>query len=414
MSTDVMTEGLTAARVHGGRRWLYAGVGLVVLLAAGFVYGWSIFSAPIGADFPEWTAAQLSLAFTICIAFFCLGGFLAGNLSKRIPVRVNVLFSAAMFLAGFFLVSRAQSLPMLYVSYGVLCGTASGFAYNSVMSTMTRWFPDCQGMISGVLLLGFGSSSMILGSLFNAATPARAGAWRHTFLVMGVVIAAVVALGALFFKLPPPDPAAPKARRDRGQAGRDLTPAQMVRTPCFWFFFLWMALISGVGLAVISQARHFAAAIGAGVEGGTITLAVGLISVCNGLGRAIFGGVFDTLGWKRTMTIVNGVSLVGVALLAAALFTGWFPLVAAGFIVTGLAYGGAPTMGSALVGDFFGQKNYPVNFSIVNMNLLLASFAGTLAGVLYDGSGSYVSTLAAIALCSAAAFAIMHCIRRPK
>ena len=123
-------------------RWIYAAVGLVVLLFAGFVYGWSVFAAPIGADFPQWSAAQLSLTFTICMAFFCLGGFAAGNLSKRIPVRVSVLISAALFLVGFFLVSRANSLPMLYVSYGVLCGTASGFAYNSVMSTMTKWFPN--------------------------------------------------------------------------------------------------------------------------------------------------------------------------------------------------------------------------------------------------------------------------------
>ena len=106
--------------VSGAMRWLYAAVGLVVLLFAGFVYGWSVFAAPIGADFPQWSAAELSLTFTICMAFFCLGGFAAGNLSKRIPVRANVLFSAALFLVGFFLVSRASSLPMLYVSYGVL------------------------------------------------------------------------------------------------------------------------------------------------------------------------------------------------------------------------------------------------------------------------------------------------------
>ena len=99
---------------QNGVRFLYAAVGLVVLLFAGFVYGWSIFAAPIGADFPAWSKAQLSLTFTICMAFFCLGGFAAGNLSKKIPVRVNVIFSAALFLVGFFLVSRADSLPMLY------------------------------------------------------------------------------------------------------------------------------------------------------------------------------------------------------------------------------------------------------------------------------------------------------------
>ena len=90
-------------------------------------------------------------------------------------------------------------------------------------------------------------------------------------------------------------------------------------------------------------------------------------------------------------------SLVGVIILIAALFTKAFPLVVVGFIVTGLGYGGAPTMGSAVISDFFGQKNYPVNFSINNMNLLVASFAGTIAGALYDASQSYVSTLVVLA-----------------
>lgn len=399
---------------QNGVRFLYAAVGLVVLLFAGFVYGWSIFAAPIGADFPAWSKAQLSLTFTICMAFFCLGGFAAGNLSKKIPVRVNVIFSAALFLVGFFLVSRADSLPMLYVSYGVLCGTASGFAYNSVMSTMTKWFPNSQGTISGVLLMGFGSSSMVLGSLFDAMTPAETGAWRQTFLIMGIIMAAVIFIGAFFFKMPPPS-AAPAAKvKQADGSGRDLTPTQMLRTSSFWLFFLWAILISGIGLAVISQAKPFASAIGVAVDAGVITFVVGFISICNGLGRVVFGGLFDKLGWKRTMTIVNAVSLVGVIILIAALFTKAFPLVVVGFIVTGLGYGGAPTMGSAVISDFFGQKNYPVNFSINNMNLLVASFAGTIAGALYDASQSYVSTLVVLAVCSVVAFVVMSCIRRPK
>ena len=396
----------------GGVRWLYAMVGLVVLLFAGFVYGWSVFASPIGADFPHWSKAQLSLTFTICMACFCLGGFFAGNLAKKVNIRINVYIADILFLGGFFLVSRVNTLPMLYLSYGVLCGFGSGFAYNAVMSTMTKWFPERQGLISGILLMGFGSSSMILGSVFTAVTPPVAGAWRNTFLVMGVVIAAVLVAGSFFFKLPPVSlsPAA-KARGDG--TGRDFSPAEMVRTGSFWLFFLWAILISGIGLAVISQAKPFAAEVGGGVDVSVITLVVGFISICNGLGRLLFGGLFDKLGWKKTMTIVNAVSLLGVLVLAAALFTKSFPLVAAGFIITGVAYGGAPTMGSAFIAKFYGQKNYPVNFSIGNMNLLVASFSGTLAGALYDASGNYLSTLIAIGACSLAAFLILALIRQP-
>lgn len=398
----------------GFMRWLYALVGLVVLLFAGFVYGWSIFAAPIGADFPQWSKASLSLTFTICIACFCLGGFVAGNLAKKVNIRVNVYIAAVLFLAGFFLVSKVQTLSMLYISYGVLCGFGSGFAYNAVMSTMTKWFPERQGLISGILLMGFGASSMILGSVFTAVTPAVAGAWRNTFLIMGVVIAIVLIVGSFFFKLPPATlaPAAKKQVVDAQE--KDFTPIQMVRTSSFWLFFLWAILISGIGLAVISQAKPFAAEIGGVVDVSVITLVVGFISICNGLGRLIFGGLFDKLGWRKTMTLVNVISLLGVLVLMGALFAGSFPLVVVGFIGTGLAYGGAPTMGSAFIGKFFGTKNYPVNFSIGNMNLLVASFSGTVAGALYDASGNYVSTLIAIGVCSVVAFVILGLIRQPK
>lgn len=49
-------------------------------------------------------------------------------------------------------------------------------------------------------------------------------------------------------------------------------------------------------------------------------------------------------------------------------------------------------MNSAFIGAFYGMKHYPVNYPIVNMNLLLASFGGTIAGALYDSSQSYLST----------------------
>ena len=54
-------------------RWVYASVGVIVLLLAGLVYAWSVIGKSIGAVYPEWTKAQLSLTFTIVMIFFCFG-----------------------------------------------------------------------------------------------------------------------------------------------------------------------------------------------------------------------------------------------------------------------------------------------------------------------------------------------------
>lgn len=99
-------------------------------------------STPIAAEFTSWTKAQLSLTFTIVMILFCIGSLLCGLLSGKLSAKMSVRIGAVLFLLGFFLASRTQSVAMLYIGFGVLCGLSSGLCYNAVMSTMVRWFPD--------------------------------------------------------------------------------------------------------------------------------------------------------------------------------------------------------------------------------------------------------------------------------
>lgn len=394
-------------------RYFYAVVGVIVMLFAGFVYAWSILSAPIAADFPQWTNAQLSLTFTICMAFFCLGGMAAGILSKRIPARANVIISALLFLVGFFLTARANSLPMLYICYGVLCGTASGFSYNSVMSIMPRWFPNQQGLISGVLLMGFGASSMIIGTVFANLTPDVSGAWRGSLSFMGLLMAVILLAASFFFTTPKGDTqtAAPQKSAAAPQ-GLELTPGQMLARPSFWLFFLWATLMAAVGLVIIAQARTVAHAAAPAMDAGTLSFVVGLISVCNGLGRVLFGGLFDRIGRKPTMLLIVVSSALGAGCLWASM-SGSAALLVAGFIFTGLGYGGPPTMAAAVTKHFYGQKNYPVNFSFMNINLLVASFASTAAGAILDATGSFTVVFLLLLALTAVALVSALVLRKP-
>ena len=165
--------------MRSASRWIYVAVGCVVLLFSGLVYAWSVLSGPIAAEFPRWSTAQLSLTFTIVMSFFCLGGLTCGALSARISPRIFLWISALLFLAGFLLTASMRSLPMLYVGFGVVCGLASGFSYNAVLGTVGAWFPDKQGLVSGILLMGFGLSSFLIGKLYQRFTPTAIGSWRR-------------------------------------------------------------------------------------------------------------------------------------------------------------------------------------------------------------------------------------------
>lgn len=402
-------------------RWVLAAFGAVVLLFAGLVYAWSVLSVPLAAEFSDASQAEVSLAFTVCMIFFCLGGFVGGLVSKRVSVRVNMGVASVLFAAGFVLAARSSALAGVYAGYGVLAGSASGLAYNAVMSTIARWFPDKQGTVSGVLLMGFGLGSFIIGKVYQAATPAELGGWRTSFTVMAVVLFCVMALGALVFKAPPAGfvpPATASARvqvgAPRAGAGLELNAARMVRRPSFILFFIWAVLLSTVGLAVIAQGAGIVGQVGAGlIDGGTTATIVGLISIFNGVGRVVFGSLFDRVGQRPTMMLVTGAYLVSTLVVIAAVLTQSIPVLVAGFIGFGLSYGGVPPTNAAFVNAFYGSEHYAVNFSIVNLNIIVASFGGTLAGMLFDVTGSYFSTFIAAVALTLVAGMVALLIRKP-
>lgn len=396
-------------------RWVYAIVGVIVLLFAGLVYAWSVLSTPIAAEFTAWTKAQLSLTFTLVMIFFCIGSLLCGLLSGRLSAKNAVRLGAALFLTGFFLASRCHAPLTLYLGFGVLCGLGSGLSYNAVMSTMVRWFPDKPGLISGVLLMGFGGGSFLIGKLYQAWTPADVGGWRISFLVLGVVCFVVLAVCSFFFVAPGADFTAPAGKGGRAVAAplEDCRPTVMLRRPAFWLFYVWAIAVSAAGLALISQASGIVWEISADQTASSVATIVGLISICNAVGRVLFGGVFDKYGRSLSMQLVNVLFVAASGVLLAALGSRSVPLVIAGFMVGGLAYAGVTPSCSAFCRAYFGPTHYPVNFPLIVSNLIFASFGSTISGALYDASGSYNSTFfliiglaAAGVLCSLAISAI--------
>ncbi|GHT90152.1 MFS transporter [Betaproteobacteria bacterium] len=374
--------------------WLQLSVGTVMLLLVGLLYGWSIFRKPLGELFPVWSATNLSAPFSISIIFFCLGGFLSGKLLRRLGCRKVVWMSAFLLFTGFSAISfmptddAALSLYMLYVFYGVLCGLGVGMAYNAVIGTVVQWFPGRAGTASGILLMGFGFGGIVLGSLVNLLIAAAGLA--QTFLLLGILIASLLFIGACILRAPPSLATAAAGATSGANAddARNRSPRQMLQTPSFWLFFLCMVAINAAGLMAIGSAASIALLYGAPATLGLI------VSVFNGAGRVAFGMIFDRSGRKIAMLLDAAVAaLAGVCLLAGA-FSNSVVMVIVGLVLIGLSYGGCPSLASAVVNRFYGARHYPVNFSTVNFSLIPAALLGPMiSGNLYDRSGgSYLGT----------------------
>ena len=399
-------------------RWAYAVIGVVTLLFAGLIYAWSVMSKSIAASRPDWTATQVSLTFTIVMALFCTGGLIAGLLSKKINPKLYIIASGVFFAAGFFIASLTGDSPaLLYIGFGVICGLGAGFAYNTVLSTMSQWFPDKQGLISGILLMGFGLSSFIIGKVYAAVTPSDGSdQWKMTFRILGIVVLVVMLICFNFFVKPSEDYKVPGAAAKKvvKEPALDIPPTQMVKKPAFWLYYIWAILLSAAGLVLVSQASGIATQVGPNVSDGNIATVVGLISILNGIGRVIFGAIYDKKGYRVAMVLDMIVMVIAGLVLILALSTGNFLFIILGFLIGGLAYGGVMPTNSAIISDFFGRTNYPVNYSLVNTNLIIASFASTIAGKLYDSSQSYVAPIMMMIGVTVVGFIVSLGIRRPK
>ena len=383
------------------RKLTMIGMSVLMLLCIGLIYGWSIFVAPLEKEF-GWARSQTSLTFTISMAMFCIGGLVGGALTVRKVSRTLLLgLAGILLLAGFVLASTSQELIHFYIYYGVFCGFGVGISYNVIISSVTRLFPDKQGLVSGVLMMGFGFGGLVLGSLCSQLLIAMG--WRSTFRAIGLLIGLMVILGAVLLELLGKNiAAAPAAGKKTNKGvntaqGRDLTTAQTMREPTFQIMFLWMVLVGAAGLMVIG---HVAPSIlELGVDPKTAALAVGMVSVFNGLGRVTFGMSFDRFGIPRTLWIINSCLLAAGIFLTLAVKGTSLPLFFAGCAFMGLSYGGAPVSASALVHRLFGSTYFSSNFSLAVSNLIFAALIGPpLAAWLRGSSGSYQTSYLALIL----------------
>ena len=400
------------------KRWLYLGMGTLTLLFLGLIYAWSIFRTPFGEMYPDWSISQLSLTFTISMIFFCLGGFAGGLLSKKLSIGVRMLISAAMLLVGFFVVSMmkadspAASLTMLYIFYGVFGGGGVGVAYNGVIGTINKWFPDKVGLASGIMLMGFGLGGLVLGSVVNSMIGSMG--LLKVFRVLGIAICVVCVLAGVIIKSPTAEDSAAlagltvKKDADRETEVRNYTAGEMMKTAKFWFFVIWAILLNAAGLLVINSAANISVAFGGAAILGMI------VSLFNGAGRIIAGNNFDRRGRFFSTLVNNAFMLAAGILLTLGGMSGKYIFILCGLVFVGLAYGGCPTITSAYINKAFGPANFPTNFSIANFSLIPAATIGPMisSALLESAGGSYQTNFYAIIAFSLAAAAFWLLLNR--
>lgn len=376
-------------------RWFYLGVGIIAMLFAGVLYAWSILKSPLATEF-KWGASELALNFTLAMSFFCIGGLLGAHLSKKVGHRIALIASGILSALGFVLTAylSGASVALLYVTYGVLAGLGIGIAYNVVIATVSAWFPDKKGFCSGCLMMGFGASALILGNVANSLFKSTLG-WRTTYVILGVAICVIMILASLLLTKPTEETVLPQPKVTTSSSTEvfkhtDYTAIQMLRRPSFWMAFVCISFLAAVGSSVISFAKDLALSVNA-TEPLAVTL-VGILSVCNGLGRIFTGAVFDVIGRRKTMLYANILTIFAAGVTLIAVSIGSLPLCIAGLCLTGISYGACPTITAAFTSSFFGMKYFSTNMALMTFTVMGGSLIATVSNKVLEATGGYNAT----------------------
>lgn len=397
-------------------RWFYLAIGIIAMLFAGVLYAWSILKSPLTTEF-GWGASELALNFTLAMSFFCIGGLLGAAISKRAGHRIALILAGILSASGFILTASLQntSVVMLYLSYGILAGSGIGIAYNVLISTVSAWFPDKKGLCSGCLMMGFGASALILGNVANALFKSTLG-WRFTYIILGIFICVILCCAAFLLQKTDSHTVFPQTKtttntRTETFDRKDYTSLQMLCRPSFWMAFICISFLAAVGSSVISFAKDLALSVNAS-EALAVSL-VGVLSVCNGLGRILTGALFDSIGRRKTMLCANVLTIcaAGVTLLAVSI--GSLPLCIAGLCLTGMSYGACPTITAAFTSSFFGMKYFSTNMALMTFTVMAGSFIATASNKILEVTGGYTTTFMMLLGLTFVALVLNVFIRKP-
>src|ERR1700676_5407777 len=115
MSSPAAASDVADISAFRSRWWRLVG-GLLMTLALGTLYAWSVFVAPLENEF-GWKRAQTSTVFTIAVVMFAVSFVLAGRLQDRFGPFWIAITGGLLVSAGFFLCAYTASLPYLFFCY---------------------------------------------------------------------------------------------------------------------------------------------------------------------------------------------------------------------------------------------------------------------------------------------------------
>ncbi|NMD34943.1 MAG: OFA family MFS transporter, partial [Planctomycetes bacterium] len=448
------------------RGWSVTFAGTGINLALGVLYSWSVIKKAIPAEW-GWTDSEKALPYSVACLVFAFVMVPAGRMQDKIGPRWVATAGGILTGLGCIVASFATSVLWYVIGFGVLAGAGIGLGYASATPPAVKWFPArMTGLIAGLVVAGFGLASVYISPLANylagndytgkpraelaqlmdaektaagelkaardttpgapalaaaqakqaetaaALLAAKEGSISRTMLILGIGFLILVTLLAQILRAPPqgykPEQAvAAPGAAPAAAAAINVPPSAMLKTPLFYLLWIMYTFSAGAGLMIIASLATIAK--DGGIAAGFVLVA--LLAIGNASGRIIAGMLSDRIGRLWTMFLIFVFQAVLMLVLRAGLSD--FSAFVVVSMLMGFNYGACLSVFPSATKDYFGLKNFGVNYGFVFTAWGVGGYLfSQVAGWLYDKAfdpatnmGSYANAylVAAAALFAAAA-----------
>ena len=365
----------------------------ILMLLMGSVYTFSIYR-PFLLDEFDVSFSVSGYPYMASLAFYALSMFLFSRFIRNEYLPRLLLLGTLMLSSGFYISSIASTIWIFTLGYGVFVGTGVGILYSIALNSVARYFDSRIGILSGVMLMAFGLSSVITSPLAQAFLSSNS--IQSWFLLFALV---TFVAGILPFVLLQPIRYEPQYEPSN--------------EPVMNFIILF-SLSAFVGLMMIG----LSGIVGTEIYGFTpsrISLLVSVFALGNAGARPIFGYLMDRYGFIVSMLLINGLVAIAtmlnlfnqgssIALFGISYFIYWFSL------------GAWLAIMPLLVKKAVGTTKYASVYGKVFLGYGIAAIGGTVfSGIILDTVSTttfiYIGILALLLLITGFSYMIHKSIQ---
>ncbi|HHX3382642.1 TPA: L-lactate MFS transporter [Salmonella enterica] len=395
-------------------RWCIAAAAVGIHLSLGSVYAWSVFKKPF-IDAFGWSDFEAGLPFGLAIFLLGTSAAVMGHIVEQRGARFSGILSALMWTAGLMGAGFATSsvltdnmlrLWILLISSAV-GGIGLGIGYVTPISTLMKWFPEKQGLATGLAIMGFGFGAFLGGPIMTWLISLEG--ISLTFYLLGGIYCLTI-IGSACYLSPPPEKWTTSGMKNpvilTELPAKGIIPMQAseaVRSPYFYGLWLMMFINITCGISVISVASPMiqeATGISA-LSAGTL---VGIIGLLNGVGRILWASFSDIIGRPNTYITFFVLQAFAFRLLPS---MNDIVLFEATLLLIITCYGGGFSTLPAYIGDLFGLRQISTIHGYVLTAWAMAGLVGsTLSSLIRQNTGSYNAMMQVFSSILAVAFTI--------